>query len=89
MSRRRFVVIVKPPDDHPGAVRISGPYYKRETADALVAKVRAAVDEQVEDEASGYAWTLELERFGLRKALAWALRGESDTLLEQIRGDVQ
>ena len=78
MQRQRWLVLVKPPDDHPGSVRASGPYYKREQAKAIVERVQAECDAlaAIDDEAGGYAYLIPLERLGVRAALAWALRGE-------------
>jgi len=78
MQRQRWLVLVKPPDDHPGAVRVSGPYLSRKVPQAIVERVQAACDEATDigDEAGGYAYLIPLERLGVRAALAWALRGE-------------
>lgn len=83
MAGTRWVVLVKPPDDHPGAVRIFGPFRERVRADALRDKVRAVVDAKswadrlsVTDEATGYAYTLELEAPRVRVASWWARIGE-------------
>lgn len=74
--KQRWIVLVKPPDDHPGAVRIFGPFRDREGAKALCEKVRAKIEHDVSDETTGYAYVLPLEAPRVREAIAWATRGE-------------
>lgn len=70
MTRRKWVVVVKGNDDHPGAVRLSGPFVSRDLAQAIVDKVQAACSDLEE---SGFAWLVELEKFGSREAVGYAL----------------
>jgi len=74
----RYVVLVKPPDDHPGAVRLMGSFDKREKAEALCVKIRAAVEAETDwlDEVTGYAYVLPVEAPRVRAAVKWAVRGE-------------
>ena len=74
---RRFVVLVKPPDDHPAAMRVFGGFRKREKAVALRDKVRAVVDVELADDL-GYAWVMELESPSgvVKEARSWAIGGE-------------
>ena len=74
----RYVVLVKPPDDHPAAVRIYGTYRDRERAEAMCKKVRDAADASAEslDETYGYAYVIPVRKPRLREAILWAARGE-------------
>ena len=78
MAAKRWVVLVKPPDDHPGAVRLSGPYTRRDLAKGVVDQVQSAINAQLDvgNETEGYAYLIELEKFGTREALAYALEGK-------------
>jgi hypothetical protein len=73
----RWVVCVKPPDDHPGAVRVFGTFSDRQRADALCQKVRDAVEAQADwlDEFTGYAYVMPIEKPRIRQAVHWALGG--------------
>jgi len=76
----RYVVTVNPPDDHPGFVRVYGPFRNRSEALSFRDCVREAVDKlgvDIGDEASGYAYVQELEPARRRAAKLWATRGES------------
>ena len=81
----RYVVLVKPPDDHPGAVRIFGPWRSQELASNFCYRVRVTVDaheealsdeERMANESSGYAYVLRLEEPRLGDAYRWAMEGE-------------
>lgn len=74
--RGRYVVMVKPPDDHPGAVRIFGPWRSIEQAGIFCDKIRNAIDLDVTDETTGFAYVAELEQPAIRKMKAWATKGE-------------
>lgn len=71
-----YVVLVKPPDDHPASVRIYGVYRDRNRATEFCEKVRAVIDRDVFDETAGYAYVLPIERPKLKDAKAWATSGE-------------
>lgn len=72
----RYVVAVKPPDDHPGAVRVMGTWSKRERAEQFCERVRSEVDLDSLDEHTGFAYVMPVERPRVKSALRWALRGE-------------
>ena len=74
----RYVVLVKPPDDHPGFVRIMGTFDKREKAETLCQRIRDAVEEvdELSEEYAGYAYVLPVEPPRVRTALRWAMKGE-------------
>lgn len=75
----RYIVLVKPPDDHPGAMRLFGSFRTREEAEDFRDKIRAEVEavDNWEDEAEGYAYTARIEIPRLGVAKQWALRGEA------------
>jgi len=76
----RYVVLVKPPDDHPAAARIMGTFFERDRAEQLATTIQAAVEREEGDtpfSPSGYAWVIELEEPRVRSAVRWATRGES------------
>ena len=72
----RYIVLVKPPDDHPGAVRLMGPYRDHAKAVTFCERIRAKVDDDLEDDSPGFAYVVALEEPRLRAAWKWALRGE-------------
>jgi len=74
----RYVVLVKPPDDHPAAVRLMGSFDKLEKAEALCTSIRAAVEAEDGDSdvLTGYAYVLPVEAPRVRAGVKWALRGE-------------
>lgn len=74
--RQKWAVLCKPPDDHPGAVRLMGLFWNRSAAEELCGDIRAAVDLDTLDETSGYAYVIEIERPSKRRGIAWATRGE-------------
>jgi hypothetical protein len=71
----RYVVVVKPPDDHPGVVRVFGPYAKDE-AESFAQFVTDKVEAMEDDDFSGWAYVKPLEKLGRRNAAQWAMRGE-------------
>lgn len=78
MAGVRYVVVVKPPDDHPGSVRVFGAFFERKRAEEFEGKVRDAVEHEADwlDETSGYAYVMRLEEPRVRDASRWATRGE-------------
>ena len=75
----RYAVLVKPPDDHPGAARLMGTFDKRDKAEALAVSIRAAVENAEGDgfdDSTGYAYVIPIEKPRVRSAIRWALRGE-------------
>jgi hypothetical protein len=75
-SAMRYVVLIKPPDDHPGMVKIMGTFRDRARALELQNKVRAVIEDDIEDESPGYAYVIAIEPPRLGVAKRWALRGE-------------
>ena len=78
--KTRYVVAVKPPDDHPGAVRLFGTWESHSGAHDFCELVRANVErmpEDIADESTGYAYVMTIEpRVQLDAAVKWATRGE-------------
>ena len=80
--KTRYVVCVKPPDDHPSVVRTFGTWQHRDRADEFCDKVRAAVEKAEQtsgdpvDMITGYAYVMHIESPRLRPAISWATRGE-------------
>lgn len=76
--KNRWVVLVKPPDDHPAWSQIMGPWFLEEKANEFCEKVRATIDavETDLDAAQGYAYVLRLEEPHLTVARQWALKGD-------------
>lgn len=77
----RYVVTVNPPDDHPGFVRVFGPFRSHATAVSFRDSVREAVEampDDLADEATGYAYVQDLEPARRRSAKQWATRGEKE-----------
>lgn len=74
----RWVVCVKPPDDHPAMVRVFGTFADDATASFFCSKVRTAVDLEDGDDDAGYAYVMRIEQAAgnLRRAMRWATRGE-------------
>lgn len=75
----RYVVIVNPPTDHPGDIRVYGPFRNKSAAVSFQDCVREAVDKILDagDEANGYAYVCEVEGARRRAAKLWATRGEA------------
>jgi len=74
-GERAHVVVVKPPDDHPGQVRVFG-VMGRERAIEMETRVREACEADPLDETSGFAYAMPLERWNISQAIEWATRGE-------------
>lgn len=74
----RYVVCVKPPDDHPGMVRVYGPWRSKAEATAFSEAIRAPVMKAMDigDESPGFAYVMELEKPHRTNAKRWAMRGE-------------
>lgn len=71
----RYVVVVKPPDDHPGEVRVFGPWRDHAAALAFRDKVRSKVDSMTDPSEAGYAYIKHLEVPRLLDAKNWATLG--------------
>ena len=74
----RYVVTVNPPDDHPGFVRVFGPFRHKSEAESFCDAVREAVGDipkHISDEVTGYAYVQELEPARRRAAKLWATKG--------------
>lgn len=74
----RYVVVVKPPDDHPGSVRVFGPWRSIDEAGSFCEAVREEIYPvaDISDETLGFAYVMSLEPARRRDAKRWALRGE-------------
>jgi len=72
-----YVVCVKPPDDHPGAVRVFGFFREHYRAAEFCAKVVVAIDAEPLDETSGYAYVMPVRTARVREAIRWATKGEA------------
>lgn len=76
-------MLVKPPDDHPGAGRIFGSWAERQGAEKFCESICSAVDAanaQALDDVdyvAGYAYVLTVRGKGLREARRWATKGEN------------
>jgi hypothetical protein len=79
MAKPRYLVLVKPWDDHPAEVRIYGPWYKYEAAGAFCESVRRAVNAAEEadpGEPLGFAWVIQLSAPRKREARRYAVNGD-------------
>ena len=82
----RYVVTVNPPDEHPGFVRLFGPFRSYTEAIAFRDCVRAAVDklpDDIADDVTGYAYVQELEPPRRNQAKLWATRGEKVAVMRE------
>lgn len=73
-----YVVIVKPPDDHPGAVRVVGPFRRWDNAQAYADKITSAVEKAEDgdvDRIRGWAYVKQVRRPLVKDAKLWALEG--------------
>jgi len=70
----RYVVMVKPFDDHPAEVAIFGPWRELEKAQRFRDSIRKAVD-KYDAEDVGYAWIARLNRPLVRDGKRYAIEG--------------
>jgi hypothetical protein len=70
-----YVVMVKPPDDHPGMVRVYGGFRSLAKADAFAEKIRQLCDDDP-GERYGYAYVQQVRTPRITEAQGWALAGE-------------
>jgi len=73
-----YVVTVKPPDDHPGAIRVFGFFREHHRAADFCAKVVAGIEKNEDplEEFAGAAYVQRVRTPRVREAISWGARGQ-------------